>query len=174
MSFRTHIVIRRAFLQPTTICLSTRDLFTALQSGTVCHAVRELLVRYVRTAHPDVDVIVGLEARGFLFSLMLAAELRCGCVPIRKAGKLPGTCVQQKYQLEYGSDVFEMQQSAIKSGQKVVIVDDLLATGGTLEAAVQLIRSAGGEVLECVVLMELVELDGRPRANAPVHSFIKY
>lgn len=153
---------------------STSDVFTALQSGLCCRAIKQLLVEHVRAAQPDVDVIVGLEARGFLFSLMLAAELGCGCVPIRKRGKLPGKCVQQEYQLEYGSDVFELQECAIRRGQKVVIVDDLLATGGTLEAAAQLVRSVGGVVVEAVVLMELTELNGRGRAAVPVHSFLQY
>lgn len=145
-----------------------------MQSGPCCQAIKQLLVEHVRNKQPDADVIVGLEARGFLFSLLLAAELGCGCIPIRKRGKLPGKCVQHEYQLEYGSDVFEMQENAIKPGQKVVIVDDLLATGGTLEAAVELVRAVGGVVVEAVVLIELCDLNGRTKAIVPVHSFIKY
>lgn len=150
------------------------DIFSALLSGPVCQAVKRLLVDRVRASCPDVDVIVGLEARGFLFSLMVAAELGCGCAPIRKRGKLPGECLQYEYQLEYGSDVLEMQKDSIRVGQKVVVVDDLLATGGTLEASVNLIRSVGGEVAECLVLMELTDLKGRLKVGAPVHSFIQY
>lgn len=151
------------------------DVFTALRSGAVCRAIKQLLCDHVRASHPNgVDVIVGLEARGFLFSLLLAAELGCASVPIRKSGKLPGKCVRHEYQLEYGTDVFEMQVDALQPGQRVIVVDDLLATGGTLEAAVNLIRAAGGEVVECVVLMELQDLNGRTKAGAPVHSFIPY
>lgn len=150
-------------------------MFAALRNGAVCRAIKQLLCDHVRASHPDgVDVIVGLEARGFLFSLLLAAELGCGSVPIRKRGKLPGQCVQHEYQLEYGTDMFEMQVGALQPGQRVLVVDDLLATGGTLEAAVKLISAAGGVVVECVVLMELQELNGRSKAGAPVHSFIQY
>lgn len=100
-----------------------------MRSGPVCKALKQLLVDHVRASHPDVDVIVGLEARGFLFSLLLAAELGCATAPIRKRGKLPGPCAQHEYQLEYGSDVFEIQMNSIRPGEKVVVVDDLLATG---------------------------------------------
>lgn len=140
----------------------------------MCQAVKQLFVGHIRAKCPDVDVIVGLESRGFLFSLLVAAELGCGCVPIRKKGKLPGQCVQLEYQLEYGVDVLEIQTDAIRPGQRVVVVDDLLATGGTLEAAVRLIRKAQGEVVECVVLMELAGLKGRAKAAADVHAFIQY
>lgn len=168
-----------------------RDIFTALTSGEVCVAVKSLLLDHIRESCPDVDVIVGLEARGFLFSLMLAAELGCGTVPIRKKGKLPGPCLQQEYLLEYGSvrentlarsyfcyksmflkDTFEMQSGAIKPGQKVIIIDDLLATGGTMTAALKLVKSAKAEVVECVVLMELTDLQGRSKLDSKVKSFI--
>lgn len=89
-----------------------------------------MLVNYIRTNYSNVNVIVGLEARGFLFSLLIAAELGISCVPIRKKGKLPGKCKSYEYQLEYGTDYFEIQEDSIKAGQRVIIVDDLLATGG--------------------------------------------
>lgn len=119
--------------------------------------------------------MVGLDARGFLFSFMIASELGIGCLPIRKKGKLPGETHKVEYILEYGTDVFELQCGAIKKGQRVLIVDDLLATGGTLKAACELVTRAGGEVAGCVIVMELKALNGRAKLNGvPVHSFIEY
>lgn len=129
---------------------------------------------HIRRICPDVDLIVGLESRGFLFSLMIAAELGCGCAPLRKKGKLPGECYQLEYQLEYGQDVLEIQKGAVRPGQKVIVVDDLLATGGTLEAAVKLLSKGQVSVVECVVLLELDGLNGRTKVGADVHSFIHY
>ncbi|KAI8115514.1 Adenine phosphoribosyltransferase [Lucilia cuprina] len=151
-----------------------RDIFGALTDGQTCKYLKEVLLEHVRTEHPDVDIIVGLESRGFLFNLMLASELGIGCAPIRKKGKLPGKCVSVEYTLEYGSDIFEMQTDAIKPGQKVLIIDDLLATGGSLEAAVKLVRKAGGEVVKCLVVMELEFLEGRKKVDSKVHSLLKY
>lgn len=154
-----------------------KDIFTALRNGAVCQAVKRLLVDHVRRACPDVEVIVGLEARGFLFSLLIAAELGVSCVPIRKKGKLPGECVQHEYQLEYGTDTFEIQKGSIVSGQKVLIVDDLLATGGTLDAANNLVQQVGGVVVQNVVIMELSTLGGRKKLEASgfkIHSFLQY
>lgn len=124
--------------------------------------------------HDDINVIVGLDARGFLFSFMIAAELKIACVPVRKKGKLPGDCIKHEYVLEYGNDVFEIQKDSIKEGQKVLIIDDLLATGGSLNAACELVKKTGGIVKECVVIMELTELKGREKVKAPVFSFIQY
>lgn len=138
-------------------------------------ALKELLVNYVRNNHPTIDAVVGLDARGFLFSFSLASELAIGCIPIRKKGKLPGECFQVEYTLEYGTDVFELQSGAIKKDQKVLIVDDLLATGGTLSAACELIRKAGGIVDGCVVVLELKSLNGRRNIEGTtVYSFIQY
>ncbi|XP_065360416.1 adenine phosphoribosyltransferase [Calliphora vicina] len=151
-----------------------RDIFGALTDGQACKYIKEILLEHVRTEHPDVEIIVGLESRGFLFNLMLASELGIGCAPIRKKGKLPGKCVSVEYTLEYGSDIFEIQTDAIKPGQKVLIIDDLLATGGSLEAAVKLVRKAGGEVVKCLVVMELEFLEGRKKVDGKVHSLLKY
>ncbi|CAD7081927.1 unnamed protein product [Hermetia illucens] len=151
-----------------------KDIFTALTNGHVCTCLKELIVNHVRSKCPDVEVIVGLESRGFLFSFTIAAELGIGCVPVRKKGKLPGECVSVEYVLEYGKDVFEMQKDSIKKGQKVLIIDDLLATGGSMEAAVRLVRKLGGEVQEALVLIELPFLNGRKRLDCNVHSFIQY
>ncbi|EDW69498.1 adenine phosphoribosyltransferase [Drosophila novamexicana] len=151
-----------------------RDIFGALTDSKACVYLRDLLVKHIRTVHPDVELIVGLDSRGFLFNLLLATELGVGCAPIRKKGKLAGEVVAVEYQLEYGSDTFELQRAAIKPGQKVVIVDDLLATGGSLLAATALVRKLGGVVLESLVVIELVALDGRKKLDCDVHSLIKY
>ncbi|XP_055688475.1 adenine phosphoribosyltransferase [Lutzomyia longipalpis] len=152
-----------------------KDVFTALSSGEVCRAVKELFLSYIKSSCPDIDAVVGLDARGFLFSLLIASELSIGCVPIRKKGKLPGETYSVEYQLEYGVDVFQLQKSALKPGQKVLIVDDLIATGGTLEAATKLIEKSGAVVVECLAIMELTPLKGRDKLkNYKVHSFIQY
>lgn len=120
----------------------------------------------VRSPNPD--------ARGFLLGAPIAPRLSAAFVPIRKQGKLPGQCLSAAYSKEYGADQMEMQAAALQPSARVVVVDDLLATGGTLSAAVGLCRQAGAVVLECVVLIELIDLDGRARVDAPVHSFIKF
>merc|ERR1711965_1087805 len=108
-----------------------------------------------------VDLVVGAESRGFIFGTALAQSLSCGFVPVRKPGKLPYETVSVEYELEYGSDTLEMHKDAITPGQKVLLVDDLIATGGTAKAACDLIERMGGEVLGLVVLIELEELKGR-------------
>ena len=108
-----------------------------------------------------VDVVVGVESRGFILGAAIADRLRTGFVPVRKPGKLPSDTLQQSYQLEYGSDTLEIHADAIDAGQRVLIVDDLLATGGTARAARDLVRKAGGEVIGLAFLVELVFLNGR-------------
>lgn len=154
-----------------------KDIFTALRSGLVCQALKRLIIAHIRATCPDVEVVVGLEARGFLFSLLIAAELGIACVPIRKKGKLPGECVKYEYKLEYGTDVFEIQQGSILPGQKVLIIDDLLATGGTMDAANKLVQQIGGVVEQNLVIIELTTLGGRKKlleSGFNVHSFIHY
>lgn len=111
----------------------------------------------------DADVIVGTESRGFIFGAPIAYNLHKPLVLVRKKGKLPCETIEQSYDLEYGSAVIEMHRDSIKPGQKVVIVDDLIATGGTIEAAAKLIEELGGEVVKIVFLMELAGLKGRER-----------
>lgn len=138
-------------------------------------ALKELLLNYVKKNHPSIDAVVGLDARGFLFSFTIAAELGIGCIPVRKKGKLPGETHQVEYNLEYGTDSFELQIGAIKKEQRILIVDDLLATGGSLRAAIDLVRKAGGIVDGCLVVMELSALNGRAKLDgAPIYSFIQY
>lgn len=153
----------------------SRDVFTAMRNGNVCRVIKELLIDHIQKADSLPEAIVGLDARGFLFGFMLAAELNLPFIPIRKKGKLPGKCLSYEYTLEYGSDQFEMQEDSLRAGQRVVIVDDLLATGGTLSAACELVKAAGGIVDEIVVLIELTALNGRRKVPVSnVHSFLSY
>ena len=123
----------------------------------------------------DADVIVGAESRGFIFGAPIAYNLHKPLVLVRKKGKLPCETIETSYDLEYGSATIEMHKDSIKPGQKVVIVDDLIATGGTIEAAAKLIEELGGEVVKIVFLMELAGLNGRDRLRKyDVASVIRY
>ena len=127
-------------------------------------AFRHAIERLVAELRPrKVDVIAAAEARGFLFAAPVALELEAGLVPIRKAGKLPCKTLSHTYQLEYGTDTMEMHADAIQPGNRVVIVDDVLATGGTVHACCQLVEKAGGIVVGCAFLIELVALKGREK-----------
>ncbi len=109
------------------------------------------------------DKVVGLEARGFILGGAIAHQLSVGFVPIRKKGKLPGAVISQSYQLEYGEAVVELHDDAIQPGEKVLIVDDLLATGGTAEAGIKLVERLGGEIIGCAFVVDLPDLGGRKR-----------
>lgn len=123
----------------------------------------------------DANIVVIPEARGYIFGTPLAYLIGAGLVPIRKPGKLPGEITSEAYDLEYGSNVVEIQKNAIKPGDRVIIVDDLLATGGTLKAASKLIETLGGEVSGIITLIELTELGGRDLLkNYFVHSIVTY
>ena len=123
----------------------------------------------------EVDQIVGIESRGFILSTAIAYRLHAGFVPVRKKGKLPAQKTRVSYQLEYGEDSLEMHVDAIQKGTRVIVVDDLLATGGTAQAAVQLVEKLGGSVLGLAFLVELAFLKGRDRfQNYPIHSLITY
>jgi adenine phosphoribosyltransferase len=113
-----------------------------------------------RHQNTGVDLVVGIEARGFIFGTAIAYQLGLGFVPIRKPGKLPGKTIGRDFDLEYGSDRVEMHVDAVQAGRKVLLVDDLLATGGTAEAAVELLREAGAEVVECAFVIALPDLGG--------------
>lgn len=123
-------------------------------------SIDQLLHPYVGT---DIDVIVGLEARGFILGGAIAHQLSLGFVPIRKKGKLPGKTIEQAYTLEYGEAVMEVHDDALQPGQKVLIVDDLLATGGTAEAGIKLIERMGAQVVGCAFVIDLPDLGGRAR-----------
>ncbi|KIK65349.1 hypothetical protein GYMLUDRAFT_348604 [Collybiopsis luxurians FD-317 M1] len=120
-----------------------------------------------------VDVVVGLDARGFLLGPIIALRLGAVFVPVRKKGKLPGTCVNATYEKEYGSDSFEMQSDAIKPGQSVIIIDDLIATGGSAKAAGELVVKLGGKTAEYLFIIELAFLKGGSKLDAPVYSIIQ-
>ncbi|KAF2859398.1 adenine phosphoribosyltransferase [Piedraia hortae CBS 480.64] len=119
-----------------------------------------------------VDVVVGLESRGFLFGPTLALRLGAGFVPVRKKGKLPGECATVTFKKEYGEDVFQMQSDSIKRNQNVIIVDDIIATGGSAAAAGELVRNLGGNLMGFIFLMELDFLKGRDKLDAPVYTLL--
>ena len=121
-----------------------------------------------------IERVLGVESRGFLFGAPVALELEAGLVPVRKAGKLPAATLGVDYQLEYGSDRLEVHADALRPGQRVLVVDDLLATGGTAAASIALAQRCGAEVVGCAFLIELADLQGRARLSAPVHSVIRY
>jgi adenine phosphoribosyltransferase len=118
--------------------------------------------------------LVGIESRGFLVSAPLAYLLDIGFVMVRKRGKLPGEVIRHKYDLEYGQDVVEVQADAIKPGERVVVLDDLLATGGTMAAAIQLLRGVGAEVVAAAAIIELTFLAGRARLDVPFTPILSY
>lgn len=126
-------------------------------------AVDQLLHPY---AGMEIDKVAGLEARGFILGGAVAHQLAKGFVPIRKKGKLPGTVISEEYQLEYGEAIVEIHDDAITPGEKVLLVDDLLATGGTAEAGIKLIERLGGEIVGCAFVIDLPELGGRKRLEA--------
>jgi len=122
----------------------------------------------------DIDVVAGVEARGFIFGAAVARKLGVGFVPIRKAGKLPWQTESISYQLEYGTAKIEVHADAMKNGSRVLMIDDLLATGGTMAAACELIKKAGGEIADIVFLVELIDLKGRDKLlQYPLTSIIK-
>ncbi|KAK9461095.1 phosphoribosyltransferase-like protein [Lipomyces oligophaga] len=124
------------------------------------------------TGESKPDVIVGLDARGFLFGPSLALALGASFVPVRKKGKLPGETVEAEFAKEYGTDIFAMQADAITTGQKVIIVDDIIATGGSAKAAGELVTQLGGTILEYAFLLELDFLKGRDKLSAPVYTLL--
>lgn len=135
------------------------------------HAIELHLTRAFGAAQKP-DVVVGLEARGFLFGPALALRLGAGFVPVRKRGKLPGQCETAAYDKEYGQDFFQVQHDAIKQGQRVVVVDDIIATGGSAAAAGELVRRLGGTLLGYVFMLELDFLKGRDKLDAPVYTLL--
>lgn len=150
-----------------------RDVTSVLQDADGLHLAISSMEDKVKDW--DFDVVVGPESRGFIFGVPIAYNLHKPFVPVRKKGKLPCETVSVEYELEYGSAVLEMHKDAIKPGQKVVIIDDLMATGGTIEAIVKLVRELGGEVTGAVFLMELAGLKGRDKLkDIRVETVISY
>ncbi|XP_032467922.1 adenine phosphoribosyltransferase isoform X2 [Phocoena sinus] len=153
-----------------------RDISPVLKDPDSFRASISLLANHLKKAHGGrIDYIAGLDSRGFLFGPSLAQELGLGCILIRKRGKLPGPTVCASYTLEYGKAELEIQRDALEPGQKVVVVDDLLATGGTMRAACELLGQLQAQVLECVSLVELTSLKGREKLGAvPFFSLLQY
>ena len=126
-------------------------------------AIKQLVAPYLGQ---KIDKVAGLEARGFILGGAVAYHLGCGFVPIRKKGKLPGATISESYQLEYGEAVVEVHDDAIQPGEKILLVDDLLATGGTAEAGIKLVERLGGEIVGCAFIVDLPELGGRKKLEA--------
>jgi len=151
-----------------------RDIFPVLRNPSTANDLYDLIYESAK-ALPKIDCIVGLDSRGFIFGPILAQKLNVSFVPIRKKGKLPGEVEQISYNLEYGSDAFEVQKGSVKKGEKVLIIDDLLATGGTMKAACDLMDKLEADIVQCFVIIELVDLKGKDKlANTPFKSLLQY
>jgi len=148
------------------------DISTLLAHPQAWRHTVDLLAVAIRQHEPD--LLAGIESRGFLVPAPLALQLGCGFVMLRKQGKLPGDTTAHTYDLEYGSDTIEMQSDAIKPGQKVVIIDDLLATGGTAGGALTLLRDAGADVRAAAFIIELEGLGGRDHLDVPITSLLQF
>jgi len=150
-----------------------RDITTLLKDGPAWAAVIDHLASRYRAER--VEVVVGVESRGFIFGGALAHQLCAGFVPVRKRGKLPAPTIEEEYALEYGRDILAIHQDAIHAGQRVLVVDDLLATGGTMSATLNLVGRLGGLVVGAACLIELAFLKGRERLKGyPIESLIVY
>lgn len=153
--------------------ISFKDITTLLKDGESFRECIDILNDKFKDC--KIDIIVGPESRGFIFATPLAYLLNAGFVPVRKPGKLPAETVKYSYDLEYGSDTLEIHKDSIKKGQNVLIVDDLLATGGTMKATANLVEQLGGNVVGLGFLIELEELKGRDKLSQyRVESLIKY
>ncbi len=150
-----------------------KDITTLLKDGPSFRRVIDIMA--ARYKNKKIDVVVGVEARGFIMGAALAYKLKAGVIPIRKSGKLPYKTHRAEYKLEYGKDALEVHIDAIKPGDKVLIADDLLATGGTVKAAINLVKKLKGEIVEATFLIELTFLKGREKLKPyKVFSLIQY
>ncbi|MFA5389112.1 MAG: adenine phosphoribosyltransferase [Candidatus Omnitrophota bacterium] len=150
-----------------------RDITTLIGNGQKFNEVIDSLAE--RYSGKKIDAVVAIESRGFIFGGALAYKLGAGMVPVRKKGKLPYKTYKASYSLEYGEDTLEIHQDAIKPGSRVLVIDDLLATGGTAGAVIELVEKLKGEVAEIVFIIELKDLGGRSRLSGyPVYSMIQY
>jgi adenine phosphoribosyltransferase len=169
MDFKRHIRAIPDFPQPGILFY---DISTLLAHPQAWRAMVDAMAEAVRPYRPD--LLVGIESRGFLVAAPLAYALGCGFAMVRKKGKLPGPTARYTYDLEYGSDTIELQQDAIAAGQRVVVLDDLIATGGTLQAAIELVRRQGGSIEAAACIIELTFLGGRQRIGVPLTAMIAY
>ena len=150
-----------------------RDITPLMADGDAFHEACGKLIDYAKRV--GAEVVAGPESRGFIFGCPVANELKIGFVPVRKPGKLPRKTISYKYDLEYGSNELHIHADAIKPGQKVLIIDDLLATGGTVEATAKMVEELGGEVVGCAFLIELADLGGREKLSSyDVYTLMKY
>ena len=149
-----------------------RDITTLLANPEAFNSVIDLFVELYQKE--QIDLVVGIESRGFIIGAPLALRLGKGFIPVRKAGKLPGPTHGVEYDLEYGTDLVEVHQDAIESGSRVLMVDDLLATGGTMEGSSRLIEKAGGVIAGYAFVIELIDLKGRNRLDKPVYSLVTF
>lgn len=153
--------------------ISFKDVTTLLQDKDALKYTIDAMVEHLKDK--NIDIVVGPEARGFLFGVPVAYALKAGFVPVRKKGKLPGDTLSVSYDLEYGSDILEIHKDSIKQGQRVAIIDDLLATGGTIATVAKLVEEVGGEVVSLDFVIELTELNGISKLNGyDVLSLVKY
>lgn len=170
MDFKAHVRTIEDFPKPG---ISFKDITTLLQEKEAFHAAIETIARHFE--HKQIDVVTGPEARGYIFASALAFRLGAGFVPIRKPGKLPYKTKRIAYALEYGEDALEVHEDAFHAGQRVLVVDDLLATGGTIRASIDLVEALGAHVDGVAFLIELTFLEGRKRiANYDSISLIQY
>lgn len=153
--------------------ITFKDITPLLQDAKALAGAGDALFELI--ANMEIDKVVGMESRGFIFAPILATRLNAGFVPVRKRGKLPHQIISESYELEYGTDVLEIHVDSIQKGERVLIHDDVLATGGTAKAVCKLIEKLGGEVVQCNFLMELNFLKGREKLSGySVASLIKY
>ncbi|WP_204103658.1 MULTISPECIES: adenine phosphoribosyltransferase [Spirulina sp. CCY15215] len=152
-----------------------RDITTLLKHPDGLRHTTDMLVQRCRETGLEPDYILGMESRGFIFAPLLAYQLNAGFVPVRKPGKLPSKVYSVEYELEYGTDCLEIHQDAIEEGRRVIIVDDLIATGGTAKATADLVERCGGHLEGFVFLIELTDLEGRKKLpDVPIISLIEY
>jgi adenine phosphoribosyltransferase len=150
-----------------------RDLTTLMQNPDAFRESCDML--FERYKNSNLDKIVGIDARGFVFGAVLAYKLGIGFIPVRKKGKLPFKTIEETYSLEYGKDTLEIHEDAIQKGEKVIIVDDLIATGGTIGATIKLVRKLGADIIECAFVVELPDLKGREKIHGcKVYSIAKF
>lgn len=170
MNLKEHIRVIPDFPQPG---IRFKDITTLLNNGPVYKEVIDHLAQRYRDS--GIDLVAGPEARGFVIGAPLAYALGVGFVPIRKSGKLPGETIEVGYDLEYGKDKLAMHKDAIRPGQRILIADDLLATGGTIASTLQLIRQLGGDVVGATFLIELSYLNGREKLGGiEIESLVQY
>lgn len=169
MDFKQHIRAIPDFPKPGILFY---DISTLLAHPHAWRAMVEQLAEKISPLRPD--LLVGIESRGFLVAAPLAYKMGSGFAMVRKKGKLPGRTVRFTYDLEYGSDTIEVQEDAVAPGQRVIVLDDLVATGGTMQAAIELVRQQGGTVVGAACIIELTFLDGRNRIGVPLTAMISY